>query len=70
MGNLNRIQVKAAAVEIDGDLEMVTIPETTGTFLYGCNLGVHTNPLVLEIARRFFIHGLAAALREKRTGLK
>jgi hypothetical protein len=38
MGNLSRIQVKTATVEIDGDLEMVTVPESTGTFLYGCNL--------------------------------
>ena len=33
MGSPNRIQIKSAAVEIDGDLEMVTIPESTGTFL-------------------------------------
>lgn len=38
MGNLSRIQIKPAAVEIDGDLEMVTVPESTGTFLYSCNL--------------------------------
>ena len=38
MGNLSRIQIKPAAVEIDGDLEVVTVPESTGTFLYSCNL--------------------------------
>ena len=38
MGNLNRIQIKSAAVEIDGDLEMVTVSESIGTFLYSCNL--------------------------------
>ena len=38
MGHIRRIQIKPAAVEIDGDLEMVTVPESTGTFLYSCNL--------------------------------
>jgi HNH endonuclease len=38
MGNLSRIQIKTATVEINGDLEMVTVPESTGTFLYSCNL--------------------------------
>ena len=38
VGNPSRIQIKSAAVEIDGDLEMVTVPESTGTFLYRCNL--------------------------------
>jgi len=31
MGDLNRIQIKTAAVKIGGDLEMVTISEPTGT---------------------------------------
>ena len=38
VGDLSRIQIKPAAVEIDGDLEVVTVPESTGTFLYSCNL--------------------------------
>ena len=38
VGNLSRIQIKPAAVEIDGDLEMVSVPESTGTFLYSSNL--------------------------------
>ncbi|MEO7859062.1 MAG: hypothetical protein ABIU05_01255 [Nitrospirales bacterium] len=33
MGHVNWIEVKAAAMEIDGDLEMVTVSESTGTFL-------------------------------------
>lgn len=29
-------------MEVDSDLEMVTIPEPAGTFLYGCNFGVQS----------------------------
>src|SRR3989338_10527534 len=29
-------------MEVDGDLEMVSIPEPTGAFLYGCNFGVQS----------------------------
>lgn len=42
MGSRSRIQVKPAAVKIDGDLEMISVPEPIGTFLYRCNLGVQT----------------------------
>jgi len=38
VGNLSRIQIKSTAVEVDGDLEMVTIPESTGPFLYSSDL--------------------------------
>jgi hypothetical protein len=30
MGNLNGIQIKSTAMEIDGNLEMITIPESIG----------------------------------------
>ena len=29
-------------MEVDGDFEMVTIPEPAGAFLYGCNFGVQS----------------------------
>lgn len=35
MGNLSREQIKSAAMEIHGDLEMVAVPEPAGPFLYG-----------------------------------
>lgn len=53
MGLLNRIQVQNAAVEIDGDLTMVTISESIGTFLYRGNLGIPP-----------FRHGIGDAMRE------
>lgn len=40
MGHVNRIGGKVTAVKIDGVLEMVTISDFTGMFVYRGNLGI------------------------------